>query len=291
MLLCPRCFYNLTGLTSDRCPECGFSDPLQHGISSDWPLWARRDLGGPLRRFVRSLGALILSPRKCARTWSLEGIPLRDYLLWTFLACASYFLLMITAAFVVAPWWLHWLVVMPQFRCYLFWGFSRNLAYQLLSLMIVSLWCVSRSSRPCTTSERLRRTQALLALLAYLPLFAATFVLCRAVIGFTRFALDFSVLSVLDLWIVAALVLSGVHVHIWAKYALGLREFDARLAGVLCFIVAAGLLGLSQPLAGFAGSRRPPIGTSVSVVPPVLQSVAGTDGWEARFLTGKKGSG
>jgi len=63
---CPRCDYNLRGLTSDRCPECGWQiDFVRPGAVLI--AWERRREQGALKAFTRTALEAIRRPRFFAR--------------------------------------------------------------------------------------------------------------------------------------------------------------------------------------------------------------------------------
>jgi hypothetical protein len=68
------CGYNLRGLSSERCPECGLA--IDTALSGVIP-WERRKGLGYFRSFVRTLGMGTFRPTKLARATG-EPIDLRS---------------------------------------------------------------------------------------------------------------------------------------------------------------------------------------------------------------------
>lgn len=72
-LRCPKCEYNLTGLTDDVCPECGVAfDRRQlvaeiRGTSQLIPNWSERHTNGWVRSFVLTLIDIWIHPIRFAR--------------------------------------------------------------------------------------------------------------------------------------------------------------------------------------------------------------------------------
>jgi hypothetical protein len=63
-LYCPACGYDLRGLSSDRCPECGLTiDATRSGIIP----WERRKSLGYFQSFFRTLVKATVSPTRLAR--------------------------------------------------------------------------------------------------------------------------------------------------------------------------------------------------------------------------------
>jgi hypothetical protein len=62
-LLCPQCGYNLRGIQSDRCPECGFAIDRESLSRSIIP-WTFRDEIGLLRAFEQTVMLAIRHPRR-----------------------------------------------------------------------------------------------------------------------------------------------------------------------------------------------------------------------------------
>lgn len=102
---CPRCGYNLRGLTTARCPECGFAftfDELRTGLlRENIPTWLDRcDPWQPHHVLVRSLYELVrgaLRPRRLLTKLDLNG-PLTPA--WLMLICGTLWLWLLTAAIV-----------------------------------------------------------------------------------------------------------------------------------------------------------------------------------------------
>ncbi len=53
-LYCPKCGYNLRGLTSDRCPECGYDICVIRERKSQIP-WVYRDQEGSFRAYWKTV--------------------------------------------------------------------------------------------------------------------------------------------------------------------------------------------------------------------------------------------
>lgn len=72
-LYCPECEYNLTGLTENRCPECGKSFApgklarIYSGESQPIGSWGRRDQVGWRRAFFRTCRETYFSPVRFAK--------------------------------------------------------------------------------------------------------------------------------------------------------------------------------------------------------------------------------
>ena len=63
-LYCPGCGYDLRGLISDRCPECGLTiDPARSGLIA----WERRKSLGHIRSFFPTLVKATFSPAQLAK--------------------------------------------------------------------------------------------------------------------------------------------------------------------------------------------------------------------------------
>jgi hypothetical protein len=62
---CVRCLYNLYGITSDRCPECGL--PIDKSNVSSIP-WEHRQTLGNTAAFLRTILLAILHPRLMAQS-------------------------------------------------------------------------------------------------------------------------------------------------------------------------------------------------------------------------------
>ena len=57
-LYCPKCGYNLRGLTSDNCPECGYDVTIVRGAESLLP-WVNREKLGWLRAYWKTVWMVI----------------------------------------------------------------------------------------------------------------------------------------------------------------------------------------------------------------------------------------
>src|SRR2546421_11397401 len=64
-LFCPDCGYNLHGIASDRCPECGFALDRDQLARSRIPWTHRRDIGRA-RAYLRTVWLVITTPRTIA---------------------------------------------------------------------------------------------------------------------------------------------------------------------------------------------------------------------------------
>lgn len=102
---CPRCGYNLRGLTTPRCPECGFRfdfEQLQAGfLRENIPTWLDRcDLWQPHQALLRSLYELArgtLRPRRLLTKLDVNG-PLAPA--WLMLVFGTLWLWLLTAVIV-----------------------------------------------------------------------------------------------------------------------------------------------------------------------------------------------
>ena len=84
-LHCGCCGYNLTGLTTDRCPECGRRPVFSTATGSDWPIWFRRPAAGVLSRYLRSLKACLVVRKSLRFNDRLKDVPMRALLFWAWL--------------------------------------------------------------------------------------------------------------------------------------------------------------------------------------------------------------
>lgn len=80
---CPQCGYILLGLTEHRCPECGaeFASDFVETFAERSKLlaWERPELGGILRRLLKTLRSLAFSPARYFRDASERlGQPVRS---------------------------------------------------------------------------------------------------------------------------------------------------------------------------------------------------------------------
>ena len=64
-LFCPECGYNLSGIDSPRCPECGTAIDRSTLAEAQIP-WAHRGKIGRRRAYWRTVGMVLLRPRKLA---------------------------------------------------------------------------------------------------------------------------------------------------------------------------------------------------------------------------------
>lgn len=79
-LHCPKCEYNLTGLSDDRCPECGTTFDRrtlrQHAVERrPIPTWPERTLAGNISGFARTLYWTALEPGEFARRFPCRYPP------------------------------------------------------------------------------------------------------------------------------------------------------------------------------------------------------------------------
>jgi hypothetical protein len=78
---CPSCDYDLRGLSSDRCPECGLriEDVAVFAVP-----WERRQEMGRMRAFARTVRLAIFSPAKLARAAAgpVNGPAARRFGVW-----------------------------------------------------------------------------------------------------------------------------------------------------------------------------------------------------------------
>lgn len=65
-LFCPHCGYNLRGIASRRCPECG-RDVDRAGLAEVQVPWAQRKRIGRVRAYVRTVWMAVAYPRQLAR--------------------------------------------------------------------------------------------------------------------------------------------------------------------------------------------------------------------------------
>src|SRR4051794_7836067 len=101
-LFCPACGYNLHGLVSDRCPECGLSIDLETLNRSVIP-WTHRERIGRIRAFGRTVMLAARSPRTLAQDAS-RPVSYCDAQLfrWTVVLLAAFPLMV--AAIVIRAW-------------------------------------------------------------------------------------------------------------------------------------------------------------------------------------------
>ncbi len=66
-LYCPKCGYNLRGLTSDKCPECGYDVTIVRRAESLLP-WVNREKLGSLKAYWKTVWMVMFH----AETLSLE---------------------------------------------------------------------------------------------------------------------------------------------------------------------------------------------------------------------------
>src|SRR3954451_13793021 len=64
-LHCPQCGYNLRGIDSDMCPECGLAVDRAAFAESQLP-WSHRKRIGYVRGYLRTLAMGMLDSRKLA---------------------------------------------------------------------------------------------------------------------------------------------------------------------------------------------------------------------------------
>ena len=97
-LYCPDCGYNLRGLTSDRCPECGL---VLDFIESDTPIipWERRHELGPFRAYWQTVRMVILRNKVFCRA-AYRSVSHRDAQLFRWITIAHAFVPLILAMFV-----------------------------------------------------------------------------------------------------------------------------------------------------------------------------------------------
>ncbi|MFH1746194.1 MAG: hypothetical protein ABIG44_04035 [Planctomycetota bacterium] len=109
---CPRCGYNLRGLTTPRCPECAFEftfEELRGGLlRENIPTWLDRcDPWQPHQVAIRSLYELLrgaLRPRRLLTKLDVNG-PMAPA--WLMLICGTLWLWLLTAAIVAVGIVLH----------------------------------------------------------------------------------------------------------------------------------------------------------------------------------------
>ncbi|UCE59769.1 MAG: hypothetical protein JSU63_20295 [Phycisphaerales bacterium] len=64
-LYCPKCSYNLRGLTGDRCPECGYSlEDVRSGVSLI--PWVHRRQIGRFRAYWKTIWMVMMQPKRLA---------------------------------------------------------------------------------------------------------------------------------------------------------------------------------------------------------------------------------
>lgn len=106
-LYCPKCDYNLHGLESERCPECGLDLGGVHSAESGIP-WAHRHASGRIRSYWRTLWMVMFRfGRFCSEAY--RPVDYRDsqrfrwltvFLVWVSLVAGMY------GGWLTRSWWL-----------------------------------------------------------------------------------------------------------------------------------------------------------------------------------------
>lgn len=264
---CPTCGYILLGLTEHRCPECGAefaSDFVEtFGARSRLLAWERRELGGIVRRFLRTIWCMVASPRRyfvAARARAERPI----HRPWLFLcACiGSAFLLSVCSntlssfiSFSISAWERDWgigTVLKMQYRT-MFLGFETQWLFpvtqigsDLLAVSAVS-WIARLIFRRRATIPRARDLVALLA---------PVLVLSGIVSGLMWIVFGFYQGQSIPSFVFSIMAYAGtgvLFVCTWLLFrdSLGQRRSIACLAAFL----ASGLWYLSSMLVTFIASQ------------------------------------
>ncbi len=246
-LFCPRCRYNLRGLITPRCPECGLTfsqDQWQTGfLRENIPTWLDRcDPGQPHQVLLRSLYELIrdtLRPRRLVATLDLNGPLVPAALIFTF---GIGWLYILTTVLIAVATYIHTSASpFASLKSAAFFWTPRILIVALGYATVLSLLLISRDlirvARP-TPRHYLR-------LVAYWIPMAATYVLVPfavMVLAIPDFTLDGPPLWLLPAFFVAVATVTSATRR--RKPKRGARFGLALIALVIC----AALVHLGQRL-------------------------------------------
>jgi hypothetical protein len=91
--ICPACGYDLRGIDSEHCPECGLSIDRSPTAAASNP-WTHRKRNGRITAYVRTVVVVIMRPERIARDIE-RPVSLRDALLFRLITAVLMFLALV----------------------------------------------------------------------------------------------------------------------------------------------------------------------------------------------------